>query len=122
EPGGWGGNLRRGARLPDPVTRLFGAQRQPPEAGASQPAYARVVPPPGTPPGEGPLLLAWPDGEPPAGRADARRELEAGALAALVRQAVAAGAWAGRDRGRAASPAARHRGVVGPLRPPDLTG
>ena len=97
-------NFRSVARLLDAVNRLFEPQMQPPEDGAYQPAYAAVVPPPGTPDGEAPLLLDWPPDEPPPAGVEARRAREAEALAALIQRAVTARAWTVRDRDGGARP------------------
>jgi ATP-dependent helicase/nuclease subunit A len=91
-------NFRSVARLLDTVNRLFAPQMQPPEDGAYQPAYAPVVPSPAAGPGAAPLVLEWPPDEPPPTGAEARREREAAALAALVRRAVDERAWSVRDR------------------------
>jgi ATP-dependent helicase/nuclease subunit A len=85
---------------------------QPPEDGRYQPAYAAVVRAPGTPEGDGPLLLDWPPDAPPPAGADERRAREAAALAAIVARAAAEHAWSVRDRATGRTRPARYGDVA----------
>jgi hypothetical protein len=105
-------NFRAGGALCEAVNRLFVDQMQPPEDGAYQPAYAPIVPAPGTPAGDGPLLLEAPPEAPAPAGVDARRAQEAVGLARLVARAVADGTWTVRDRTTGAARPARFGDVV----------
>jgi ATP-dependent helicase/nuclease subunit A len=113
-------NFRSTARLLEAVNHTFAPQMQPPDDGPYQPAYSPVVPAPGAPEGEGPLLVEWPPGEAPPARPAERRAHEAAALASLIAGAVAAGGFTVRDRASGARRAATYGDVVCLLRA--LTG
>jgi ATP-dependent helicase/nuclease subunit A len=81
-------NFRSVGALLDAVNGVFEGVMVPPPDGDYQPAYVPLEPSPGTRPAEGPVILALPEGIPPAGSAAEAWAQEAGLVAAYLAREV----------------------------------